>query len=46
MKHLIQYYTENTSISASQLEKQLKKDDLWSASECLKKGVVDEYAKF
>lgn len=46
MKHLIEYYVENTSITASQLEKQLKKDDLWSASECLKKGVVDEYVSF
>jgi ATP-dependent protease ClpP protease subunit len=46
MNHLVKFYTDNTSISKSQLEKLLKKDELWFRDECLKKGVVDEVVDF
>jgi ATP-dependent Clp protease protease subunit len=42
MDHLIQFYTEHTSLKAKQLEKLLTKDSIWNAKECLEKGVVDE----
>jgi len=42
MEHLTTFYTENTPLTAKQLEKLLIKDSIWSSQECLDKGVVDE----
>lgn len=41
MQHITQIYGEHTSIPARQLEKILKKDLIWNATECMKHGVVD-----
>ena len=42
MEHITRLYTTNTKLKTNQLDKILKKDAIWSASECLAKGLVDE----
>lgn len=41
MDHLIRFYSERTKITEKQLEKLLKKDTIWNATECIQKGVAD-----
>jgi ATP-dependent protease ClpP protease subunit len=42
MDHLYTYYETNTKMTKKTLEKLLTKDAIWNATECIKKGVVDE----
>jgi ATP-dependent Clp endopeptidase proteolytic subunit ClpP len=42
MDHVTGLYTKYTSISMTQLEKILKRDAIWNAEECKKRGLVDE----
>lgn len=44
-RHLERFYVEHTKLSKAAIEKQLKKDTLWSAAEAIKKGLVDELWK-
>jgi len=42
MDHVTGLYTKYTSLSLTQLEKILKRDAIWNAEECKKKGLVDD----
>jgi ATP-dependent Clp protease protease subunit len=42
MEHLVSFYTEHSPLTIKQLEKLLTKDSIWSAQECIEKGVVDQ----
>jgi ATP-dependent protease ClpP protease subunit len=42
MEHLTEYYMTKTSMTRKALDKLLVKDVIWSARECISKGVVDE----
>lgn len=45
MNHLLDFYTKHTPINSKDLQKLLKKDSIWNAEECVKKGVADEIYK-
>jgi len=45
MTHLLSIYTKHTRLTATQLDKILKKDAIWDAEECLSKGLIDEVKK-
>jgi ATP-dependent protease ClpP protease subunit len=45
MDHVIDQYVGRTKLTRKILEKQLKKDITWNASECIKRGIVDEIYK-
>ena len=42
MDHVMGLYVEHTKLTRTQLEKILKRDAIWNAEECLRKGLVDE----
>lgn len=42
MQHITSTYRKYTSMTQKDLEKLLKKDIIWNADECIKKGLVDE----
>lgn len=42
MDHIHTFYLENTKLTKKQLEKILTKDVIWTANECIAKGVADE----
>jgi ATP-dependent protease ClpP protease subunit len=42
MSHISKLYTTHTQLTAAQLEKILKRDAIWNAVECERKGLVDE----
>lgn len=42
MKHINEYYENNSKLSKRDLEKILTKDVIWNAEECVKHGVADE----
>ena len=45
MNHIVEYYVQNTKMTKVVLEKILKKDIIWDATKCIKKGLVDEMYK-
>lgn len=45
MEHIQTFYADRTKLTKKQLEKLLTKDVIWSASECIAKGVADELFK-
>lgn len=42
MDHLTDYYVKHTKITKKTLEKILKKDSIWNAEECMRRGLVEE----
>jgi ATP-dependent Clp protease protease subunit len=46
MEHIKSYYLARTTMTAEELDEQLKKDISWNAQMCLEKGLVDEIIKF
>lgn len=42
MDHLTDYYVKHTKLTKKTLEKILKKDSVWNAEECLRRGLVEE----
>lgn len=42
MERLKNHYIENTKLTMEELDKQMPKDEYWSASRCLQAGLVDE----
>lgn len=42
MTHITEFYLQHTSLKESALKKLLLTDIIWNASECIKKGIVDE----
>lgn len=42
MTHISTHYTTYTSLTTKQLEKILKRDAIWNAEECSRKGLIDE----
>ena len=42
MDHIIDFYMERTLFKRKQLEKILKKDIIWNATECIEKGLIHD----
>lgn len=42
MDHIKAYYTDKTSIKSKELDKILKQDVVWNASECIDRGLVND----